>query len=263
MRGLGPPLTPPPVCGSPGSSPPDWPEPQAQLRWSQRPEEPAPTCPLGFSRHQESSDRGPGPGWTRPCSWHPVTWEERSQGLSDALAVAINSCLHPRGMKGCLPYKIQTWPDALHCFLQCHQEGGQGTSCFLCLGTGPGRGPHAHPERQALSASRVVPEAAPAVKRSVTYHYGETAASVSCRCHRDAEMGVGALSLRIDEGWDCPHWAGERTEAPGVSEVESQQEVQGWDPLPGLCGAESRAFCCWTRVPERSRLPEFPSFKLM
>lgn len=58
---------------------------------------------------------------------------------------------------------------------------------------------------------------------------------------------VGALLLGIDEIRDCPHSAGERTEAPGVSEVEPQRGVQGWDPHPGESGAES-LLCCLARA---------------
>lgn len=76
------------------------------------------------------------------------------------------------------------------------------------------------------------------------------------------KRGVGALLLGIDEIRDCPHSAGERTEAPGVSEVEPQREVQGWDHTRE-CVVLSPLLCCLARVPERSRLPEFPSFKLM
>lgn len=59
----------------------------------------------------------------------------------------------------------------------------------------------------------------------------------------DAETGVGALVLGIDEMGDWPHSAGERTTAPGASEVEPQRGVQGWDPHPE-CVVPSPLLCC-------------------
>lgn len=147
------PLSPPHPC------PPDRPEPRAQLRWCRQSEEPAPSAPglqpSPHRHHQESSDRGPGPGGTRLCSWQPVTWDERSQGRCDVLEVAKNSLRHPRGAKAVYFLKTRRflalrtaflratrsrWPSLGLCLGRGREEGG-GPLAFLRPRHWPRRGP--------------------------------------------------------------------------------------------------------------------------